>query len=103
MTLDQLVLICGTLVFALLVISAAVILRQAIVAAGDKEPAIFGRLGGGGNAVRIVILFAIVVVTFFLAVSNHLEASTGALLSAVAGFALGGLDRPRDDPSRQAS
>ena len=95
MSLESLVLAGGTLIFALFIVCGTIILRSAIVAAGPNEPAIFGRLGGGGNAVRIVVLFAVIVTAFFLAVPRHLDQSTAALLSAVAGFALGGLEKPK--------
>lgn len=88
-------LICVTLIFLAIISCGTLILKEAIKAAGDKEPAIFGRIGGDGNAMRILILFIAFITFFYLAVLKDMNPAQLSFLSAVAGFTLGGLKNPK--------
>jgi hypothetical protein len=95
---ENIILLCVTVIFGLCLIVPGIILVKAINAAGSREPAIFGRLGGGGNVVRILAIFMVIVAAFYLAVLNLLEQTLLAFLSAVAGFAFGGLEKSAQTP-----
>jgi hypothetical protein len=85
--------ICVTLIFVLCIVGLTIILYGVIAAAGNKEPAIFGRIGGG-NMVRMLGIFMVIVAVVYLVLSGHLDEKTAAFFSAVGGFAFGGLERP---------
>jgi hypothetical protein len=94
-------LICVTILFALMIVGGTIVSIIAIKAAGDREPAIFGRIGGDGNAARILILFTIVIAVIYLAILNLLDQNTSPILLAIGGGMVGGLEKTKLSASSQ--
>jgi hypothetical protein len=60
----------------------------------------FGLLFQRGNFLRIITVFAVILAVVFLALLNKLNEGAIAVLSGVAGFVLGGLDKGGVDTSK---
>lgn len=63
----------------------------------------FGLLFQRGNFLRITTVVIVVVAALFLALAGTLNEGAAALLSGVAGMALGGLDRAKADETNERS
>lgn len=90
-SLQIVAMLCVTLLLAASVIAFSVVLWKAAHMAGANEPAIFSRLFGGGNAVRLLTVALVVACATFLGLAEHLDQGVVSLFAGIAGFVLGGL------------
>ena len=92
-SLPRLAMLCLSALLGLAVIGATVV--SSVVAKGRPEESTAALLGlvQGGNSIRLLATFGVVLVTCFLALAHSLTEGAIAVLSSVAGFMLGGIKR----------
>lgn len=90
---SRLAMLCLSTLLALAVIGATIV--SALVARKDPGQSTAALLGlvQGGNSIRLLTTFGVVLVMGFLALSDSLTEGAIALLSSVGGFMLGGVKR----------
>lgn len=91
MQLELVAMLCMTLLLTAGVVAFSVVLWKAAQMAGDKEPAIFNRLFGGGNAVRLLTVALVIACATYLGLTGQLDQGVISLFAGIAGFVLGGL------------
>jgi hypothetical protein len=97
--LTHLIVMAVTLIVVVAIIGFTVIGKTAFSKVEKGAGKSFGLLFQRGNFLRITTVVLVVLAAMFLALAGKLNEGVGALLSGVAGMALGGLDKaqPPDD------
>ena len=99
---SRLAMLCLSTLLGLAVIGATVV--SALVARNRPEQSTAAFLGlvQGGNSIRLLTTFGIVLVMCFLALAGSLSEGAIALMSSVVGFMLGGFKRETGEEKGQA-
>ena len=99
---SRLAMLCLSTLLGLAVIGATVV--SALVARNRPEQSTAAFLGlvQGGNSIRLLTTFGIVLVMCFLALAGSLSEGAIALMSSVVGFMLGGFKREAGEERSQA-
>jgi len=90
---SRLAMLCLSVLLGLGVIGATVVSSLVARVRPDQSVAALLGLVHGGNSIRLLTTFGVVLVMCFLALADALNEGAIALLSSVAGFMLGGFKR----------
>ena len=98
-TITKYIILALTIIVSVVVITFGVVggiaFSKVKVGAGKS----FGLMFQRGNFLRIVTVFAVILAVVLLGISDKLTEGAIAVLSGVAGFVLGGLDKSKGSPA----
>jgi len=95
--LARIIIICTTVILVAGITGFSIVGSVAFSRVEKGAGKSFGLLFQRGNFLRITTVVIVVVAAMFLALAGKLSDGAVALLSGVAGIALGGLDRSKHD------
>lgn len=95
--MSELIIYSITIIIGLICIAFIVVGSIAFWRTQKGAAKSFGLLFQRGNFLRIGTVVMVVVATIFLAIAEKLSEGAVAVLSGVAGYVLGGLDRSKED------
>ena len=101
--LTHLIVMAVTLIVVVAIIGFTVIGKTAFSKVEKGAGKSFGLLFQRGNFLRITTVVLVVLAAMFLALAGKLNEGVGALLSGVAGMALGGLDKAQPPDENKGS